>query len=251
MEPKTDSRARGVRYDLRVVIASRLLARIVACAVLIGLVADAWHEARACSPPKPGLQFRWVWPESGSVVPTNVRPVVFYVGAEPIYGWTSGQSDGPQPILGQDVGLREKEGGEVTVGISVAPGFGNTRDGALTTAFAVLVSAKTALAPGKTYELFDRRPTIPCGPYDPVSCTAGDINVVATFTTGTEADRTPPAFAGLVEVLARNPIFCPDSGCCGPQRMPPWSKRTPMRLRTMPPSTIPEARSRSRARTSL
>jgi hypothetical protein len=135
MEPKTDSRrARGVRYDLRVVIASRLLARLVACAVLRGLVVYAWREARACSPPKPGLQFRWVWPESGSVVPTNVRPVVFYMGAEPIYGWTSGQSDGPQPSLGQDVGLREKEGGEVTVGISVARARLGT--------FAVLVSAR-------------------------------------------------------------------------------------------------------------
>lgn len=155
------------------------------------LMADV-RRASACSAPGPSLYSRSVVPGDGATgVPTNARVRVLYLGH-----WNG--------VLPPALSLREAAGASVEVSFE-------WRARSLFD-WLVVVTPSLPLQPSTTYEVLDEL-SLPCE--DPSGDCLGEPIVVATFTTGTGADMTPPVFGGGATVESALG-GCADSACCGP-----------------------------------
>lgn len=142
--------------------------------------------ASACSAPGPGIFVRTVDPPDGATgVPTNAEVLVRYKGTFDLDPQVRIRQPG-MPVLDADV----KQISGFTLG-----------DDEL-----FIVRPTAALAANTTYEVLDRV-TVPC-----TDCTLGGFEVVATFTTGTGTDTSPPDFAGLASLDSNQGQ---NSGTCG------------------------------------
>lgn len=131
------------------------------------------REARPCSPWPDGVQAREVFPENAAVdVPTNARVIVEYE-------WY--QLGDPGNVLE----LRVQGGGTVAAEASQSDGRGLYK----------ILTPSSPLQSATTYELLDTL-SFDCPVEYPPSC-LGDPVVIATFTTGTGADTTPPVLSGV------------------------------------------------------
>jgi hypothetical protein len=169
-----------------------------------------------------------MFPQPGATgVPTNVKIVVSYrAGAN----WAF-PADAGDPGIGTDLELRRKEGGAgVTIdrqNVAVEPARWQQVIG-------VVLTPTQALAPGVEYEVVDRRPTIPCGQNQPVSCALGAVTVVGSFTTAAGPDSEPPAAPAGPSLMAGSFDACTSSACCGPY----LAKRYAVRWDESAPGTL-------------
>jgi hypothetical protein len=160
-------------------------------------------RSEACSAPYPGLSGRALYPADGtSGVPLNARIIVRYrVGRELGNGF---------PPLGPDIALRVANGAEVAVTTALI----NTGS-VWNTETLVALRPSQPLAAATSYEVLDRRRTIPCDIFTN-NCALGDPAVFARFDTGAASDSVAPQFAGLKPLVVGAFDRCESSACCGP-----------------------------------
>lgn len=185
----------------------RGLTVVVGAAALV--VATRAREARACSPAAPGLTYRVLFPPAGSTaVPLNPRLLVRY--------GTGGNfqlvRDAGVSTLMDGLELRHESGTPVPIQKTtlVSSAYRLQRDQA------VVIQPLQPLQPETVYQVWDRLAQIPCGRSDQAACAFGEPQLVASFTTGTASDITPPQFAGVTSLEPGVVVDCRDSGCCGP-----------------------------------
>ncbi len=144
--------------------------------------------AHACEPALTWISNRSVFPRDGAHgLPLNARLQVSFSGSTEQFG-------------AYEVRLRPVGGAAIALHTSPYGGMG------------VLVIPDTPLEPATTYELLDNA-IQPCSASTP--CIGPELQVIATVTTGTVVDTTPPVFAPSFTGTT-NFETCDSSACCGP-----------------------------------
>jgi len=155
------------------------------CLVLLAVLAHP-AETDACSDWPPGVASRGVIPENGADdVPTNARVAVIY----------DAHLDEVWPAA---LELRVQGGATVPVTPTSPRGGGVVR----------MLAPVAPLAASTTYEVLDTL-IMPCE--DEVSTCVGAAQVIATFTTGTGPDVSPPSLGG---VTVTSSFWCNEGTSC-------------------------------------
>lgn len=160
--------------------------RVLATAAFCAATWTTSAPAHACSGPLPGAHRTAVFPGDGATgVPISARVWLFYTGlSAPTDPW-----------------IRRADGTLIDVDVEARPAPGID-------AQVLIVRPRVPLAPMTPYEIWDR--------------VAADDTImdahayIATFTTGVDADLTPPVLSGETRLAIGARDTCDSSACCGP-----------------------------------